>query len=48
LRSRLELVFNNVPYDVAFSLTGSQLLAYGVILGQSKGGQFDWSRMRWQ
>ncbi len=47
LRQRLGLVQSNVPYDVAFSLTPAQRLAYTVILGQLQGGRFDWSRMAW-
>ncbi len=45
---RLWLVHHHVPYDVAFSLTPAQRLAYAVILGQFKGRNFDWSRMAWQ
>jgi hypothetical protein len=36
-----------VPWNVAERLRPHQLLAYRVIVGELKGGEFDWRRMRW-
>jgi hypothetical protein len=48
LRERLWLVMNHVPFDVVFSLSPGELMAFSVIVGQLHGGRFDWSRMGWQ
>jgi hypothetical protein len=43
----LYLVRNGVPFDVAFSLSVSERLAWIVALGCLDGREFDWSTMRW-
>ena len=45
---RLYLVKNNVPWDVAFCLSETELLADYIIMGQHEGNVWDWERMTWQ
>jgi hypothetical protein len=42
------LVKNGVPFDVAFSLSAEERLAFVVALGRLDGGEFDFVAMRWQ
>lgn len=44
----LYLVRNGVPFDVAFSLTGRERLAWVVIMGTIDGRVFDWSIEKWR
>jgi hypothetical protein len=37
-----------VPFDVAFSLSTEERLAFVVVLGRLDGGEFDFAAMRWQ
>lgn len=39
---------NGVPFDVAFSLSATQRLAWIVAIGTLKGEVFDWASMSWQ
>jgi hypothetical protein len=41
------LVKNGVPFDVAFSLSIADRLAWIVVLGQLDGLEYDWRRYRW-
>lgn len=44
----LFLVLCGVPFDVAFSLEPDVRLAWVVILGELRGGTFDWGALRWK
>jgi hypothetical protein len=44
----LYLVRNGVPFDVAFSLSESERLAWIVAFGTLDGREFDWFAMRWK
>jgi hypothetical protein len=44
----LYLVRSGVPFDVAFSLSSAERLAFVVILGTLAGRRFDWSRLAWE
>ena len=48
LKHRLWLVKNGVPYDVAFSLSKTDATAYGIIMGEFEGGEFDYHCMSWK
>jgi hypothetical protein len=37
-----------VPFDVAFSLSAAERLAFVVALGRLDGGEFDFARMAWK
>ncbi len=39
---------NGVPFDVAFSLSATQRLAWVVAVGTLRGRVFDWGSMSWQ
>jgi hypothetical protein len=43
----LYLCRNGVPFDVAFSLSQEDRLAWVVALGRLDGGEFDFAAMRW-
>jgi hypothetical protein len=43
----LYLVKNGVPFDVAFSLSSVERLAFVIALGTLEGHDFDWSSMSW-
>ena len=47
ISDRLYLARNGVPFDVAFSLSEEERLAFVVILGTQDGNTFDWPAMRW-
>jgi hypothetical protein len=47
LVTRLWLVKNGVPYDVAFSLDPFDLYAYSIIFGEMAGNTWNWKRMAW-
>lgn len=34
-------------FDVAFSLSDNEAVAWGIIFGQMDGGKWDWGRMAW-
>ncbi len=44
----LFLVRNGVPFDVAFSLSPEDRLAWVVALGTLDGREFDFAAMRWK
>ena len=44
----MALVSAGVPWDVAERLKPHQRLALQVIAGELKGGDWDWSAMRWR
>jgi hypothetical protein len=44
----LYLVRNGVPFDVAFTLSEADRLAYVVALGTLDGRVFDWQAMCWK
>jgi hypothetical protein len=44
----LYLIRNGVPFDVAFSLSIEERLAWVVALGTLDGGEFDIATMRWK
>jgi hypothetical protein len=44
----LYLIRNGVPFDVAFSLTPEDRLAWVVALGTLDGLTFDFATMRWE
>lgn len=44
----LYLVGCGVPFDVAFSLSPAERLAFTVIFGTLAGRRFDWSRLAWE
>jgi hypothetical protein len=44
----LYLCRNGVPFDVAFSLTPEDRLAFVVAIGRLDGGSFDFTRHRWK
>lgn len=46
--ARLWLVKNNVPFDVAFSISEIEVMAWGVILGRFEGGKFNEDSMSWE
>jgi len=37
-----------VPFDVAFSLSEDERLAFVVVLGELDGRSFDWQALRWK
>jgi hypothetical protein len=37
-----------VPWAIAERLKPHQLLAFQVIAGEIRGGEWDWTRMRWK
>jgi hypothetical protein len=39
---------NGVPFDVAFSLSPTQRLAWVVAVGTLQGRVFEWESMSWQ
>jgi hypothetical protein len=41
-------VKNGVPFDVAFSLSADERLAWIVALGTLEGRSFDWDSLRWE
>lgn len=45
-KSRLYLVKNGVPFDVAFSLDHVNLSAFCITLGEIEGNKFDFRTMR--
>lgn len=38
---------NGVPWDVAWSLEDTEVLAYCVTFGRFEGNEFDWQQMKW-
>jgi hypothetical protein len=36
-----------VPFDVAFSVSPDDCMAWLIIFGELDGGKWDWSSMRW-
>jgi hypothetical protein len=44
----LALVQQNVPFDVAFSLTNNQRKAWLIAIGENEGGEFDWARFKFR
>jgi hypothetical protein len=44
----LWLVKNGVPYDVAFDLDDTDLLAHVIVMGEYEGSEWSWSDMRWK
>lgn len=44
----LFLVMNGIPFDVAFSLDEEERLAWVVIIGEFKGGRYDWYTNSWE
>jgi hypothetical protein len=36
-----------VPFDVAWALNDTELMAYYVAMGESEGGTFDWDGGGW-
>ena len=48
LRTRLYLVKNGVPFDVAMSWPDDWVLAAFVIIGEHEGGEWDWSTRQWK
>lgn len=48
LGNRLYLVKNNVPFDVAMSLNGREVLAYAIIFGKIDGGTWCWETHAWK
>ena len=44
----LYLCRNGVPFDVAFSLTPDERLAWVVALGRLDGNEFDFTTMSWK
>jgi hypothetical protein len=41
-------VQHGVPFDVAFSLSAEERMAFVVVLGRLAGGVFDFATLRWQ
>lgn len=37
-----------MPFDVAFSLPEDEATAWGIILGQQDGNEWDWGGMQWK
>ena len=37
-----------MPFDVAFSLSPEERLAFVVVLGRLDGGEFDFAALRWK
>jgi hypothetical protein len=44
----LYLCRNGVPFDVAFSLSAEERLAFVVALGRLEGRVFDFAALRWE
>ncbi|HEV8029799.1 MAG TPA: hypothetical protein VGP42_02150 [Stellaceae bacterium] len=44
----LYLVKNNVPFDLAASLSADDLLLWSIVMGRFDGAEFDFERMRWK
>lgn len=37
-----------IPFDVAFSLSNNERVAWLIICGEIDGGEFDWSTGNWR
>jgi hypothetical protein len=48
LRAVLSLVTAGVPWHVAERLKPHQLFAYRVIIGEMRGGDFNWEKLEWR
>jgi hypothetical protein len=48
LRAVLSLAGGVVPWEIAERLKPHQLLAFQIIAGELKGGEFDWKAMQWK
>ena len=44
----LYLVKCGVPFDIAFSLSDTERLAFVVVMGTLDGNVFDWDELRWE
>ncbi len=42
------LVSRHVPFDLAFSLTPDEVLAWTIVLGEFEGGLWDWEKLCWR
>ncbi|MBY4639772.1 hypothetical protein K6L44_07150 [Gluconacetobacter entanii] len=42
------LVSGGVPWDVAMNMKRSHRIAFIVLLGEARGGEFDWFTMSWK
>jgi len=41
-------VQQKIPWDVAFSLSNDERVAFLIIMGENDGGTFDWTSCKWE
>jgi hypothetical protein len=48
LKECLALVKHGVPFDVAFSLSNDNRVAWNIICGEIDGGKFNWTTLNFE
>ena len=48
MRECLALLTRGVPFDIAFSLSNDERVAWLIIMGELEGGVFNWTTGQWE